>query len=130
MQAQIREGEMHLAQGCESGVERAAEQQFLVLLLRQWFAGLPVPGHAHQGGAIQAPVLHELARQFDGIPLDVVDASGLRLLHGGEHVLESMAEFVEEGLDLFETHQAWGLAHRWGLVADQVGHRQHRLPFS
>ena len=31
-------------------------------------------GHAHQGGAVVAPVLHELAGQLDRIPLDAGDA--------------------------------------------------------
>ena len=82
-------------------------------------------GHAHQGVLIQAPVLHELAGQLHRIPLHVADPSGFRLLNGGEHVLQTMAEFVEEGFDLLKAHQAGGLSHGGGLVADQISHRKH-----
>ena len=86
-----------------------------------------MPCHAHQGGPVVAPVLHELAGKLYRVPLHVVDTGGLGPLHRGEHVLEAMTKFVEEGFDLVEGHQAGGVANRWALVADQVGHRQHRL---
>ena len=118
---------MHLAQGGAAAHEGAGRQQFLVVGLGQGLARLPVAGHAHQGGAVVAPVLHELAGQLHRIPLHVVDAGGLGALHGGEHVLQAVAELVEQGLHLVEGHQARRLPHRRALVADQVGHRQHRL---
>ena len=83
-------------------------------------------GHAQQGGPVVAPVLHELAGEFHRIPFDVVDAGGLGPIHGGEHVLETVAELVEQGFHLFEGHQARAVPHRRALVADQVGHGQHR----
>ena len=130
MKPQIRQGEMHLTQGGQPGIEGAAVATCFELGPRQRFAGLPVPGHAHQGGSVQAPVLHELAGEFHGIPFDVADACRLRLLHGGEHVLQAMAEFMEEGFHLFEAHQAGRVPDRWGLVADQVGHGKHKRPSS
>ena len=84
-------------------------------------------GHAHQGAPLVTPVLHELAWQLHRIPLHVVDPGGLGALHGGEHVLEPMAEFMEEGFHLFEGHQAWGVRYWGALVADQIGHGQHRF---
>ena len=80
-----------------------------------------MPRHPHQRCVVQAPVLHELAGQFHGIPFHVADPRSLGLVHRGEHVLQTMAEFMEEGFDLFEAHQAWRVSDRWGLVADQVG---------
>ena len=125
VQPQITQGEMHLAKGGQAGIEGAAVLEFAVLLLRKRFARLPVASHTHQGAAIEAPVLHELAGEFDGIPLHVADPGRLRLFDGGEHVLEAMTELMEEGFHLLEAHQAGGVPHRRGLVADQVGNRQH-----
>ena len=61
VQAKVGEGEVHLAQGGAASHEGAGCQQLLVFGLRQWFAALPVACHAHQGGPVVAPVLHELA---------------------------------------------------------------------
>ena len=44
----------------------------------QRLAGLVVAGERQQGGAVVAPVLHELAGQLDRVPLDVVAAGGVR----------------------------------------------------
>jgi hypothetical protein len=45
-----------------------------------------------------------LTGQFDGIPLHIVDASRQAVIHGGEHVVQAMAKFVEERFDLVKTH--------------------------
>ena len=126
MQPQIGEGEVHLPQGCQSGIEGAAFAEFVHLVLGQRFSGLPVAGHAHQGALVQTPVLHELTGKFHRIPLHIADAGGFRFVDGGEHVLQTMAEFVEEGLHLFEAHQAGGLSNGGSLVADQIRHGQHQ----
>ena len=116
---------MDLAQGGGTAHEGTGGLEFGELRFGQGFSRLPVACHPQQGGSVVAPVLHELAGQFHRVPFDVVDAGGLGTLHGGEHVLEAMAEFVEEGFHFLEGHQAGGFPHRWALVADQVGHRQH-----
>ena len=125
VEAEVTQGKVNLPQGGQTCIESAAAAQLVEFRLGQGFTGLPVARHAHQRGVIKAPVLHELAGEFHGIPFHVADAGCFRFLNGGEHVLETMAEFMEEGLHLFEAHQAWCVAHRWGLVADQIGHRQH-----
>ena len=38
-----------------------------------------------------APVLHELAGEFDRIPLDIVDAGSVRVVDGREQVLQAMS---------------------------------------
>ena len=117
---------MHLPQGAGASHEGAGCKQFLELAFGQGFAALPMAGHAEQGGPVIAPVLHELAGQLHRIPLHVVDAGSLGALHRGEHVLQAMAELVEQGFHLAEGHQAGGLTHRRTLVADQIGHGQDR----
>ena len=127
MQAQISESEMHLAQSCQTGIKGAAGAQFCELLLRKRFASTPVTCHPHQRGAIEAPVLHELARQFHCVPFHVVDSCSLWILNGREHVLKAMAELMEQSLHLIEAHQTWCLCLRWSLVTNQIGHRKNRL---
>jgi hypothetical protein len=72
---------------------------------------------------IVAEVLHHLRRDLDGVPFDAVDARHVAVLHLREHVLQAVAELVEDRLHLAERHEAWRLAHGRRLVADDVGHR-------
>ena len=123
---QISQGEVDLTQGGQPGIKGPARLQFLEFGFGQGVLGLPVPRHPHQRCVVQAPVLHELAGQFHGIPFHVADPRSLGLVHRGEHVLQTMAEFMEEGFDLFEAHQAWRVSDRWGLIADQVGDGKHK----
>ena len=78
-------------------------------------------------GAVITPVLHELAGDFDGVPLDAVHARRVRLVDGGEHVLQRVPELVEKGLHLVEAHDRRRAADGNALVADQHGHGQHAL---
>ena len=57
VEAQVGEGEMHLAQGGSATHERAGRLELLEFLLGQGLAGLPVAGHAEQGGQDQAELL-------------------------------------------------------------------------
>ena len=118
---------MHLTQRSASLHEGAAVAQFVVILFRQGFTCFPVTGHAHQGLAIKAPVLHELTGKLHCVPFHVINSGGLGMFHRGEHVLKPMPELMEEGLNLFKTHQAWDVSGGWGLIANQVCHRVGEL---
>ena len=74
---------------------------------------------------LQAPVFHELAGELDGIPLDVVDTGRLREIDAGEHALEGVPEFVEEGVDLAERHERGAPVGRRRLIAAQKCERQN-----
>ena len=91
-------------------------------------SGSPVstwPREAEQRRAVVAPVLHELARQLDRVPLDVADAGGERLLDVRQHVLQAVAELVEERLaPRRSVMQRRLVADRRRLIADQVGDGQ------
>ena len=88
-------------------------------------ASLPVLGHPAQSAELVRPVLHELRRLLDRVPLDAADAYGNRgseegrrgpclaspgrsrgyaadvpLVHLGEHVLQRVPALVEERLHL------------------------------
>ena len=68
------------------------------------------------------PVLHELRRQLDSIPLHPPDARDVANILLGEHMLKCVPHFVEERLHLPERHQRGLVPNRWGLVAHHVRH--------
>ena len=43
-------------------------------------------------------------------------------------IAEAVAKFVKQRLDFAKGHQRRLVAHRWRAIADEVGHRQTRLP--
>lgn len=59
----------------------------------------PMPRLVHRG-LVVAPVLHELRRQLHGIPLHPVDAGAVPVPHRCQHVLQAVAELVEQGFHL------------------------------
>ena len=126
VQLQVEQREEQLAQHVRARAVGARGAQLLEQRIRQRRAGLEVAREAEQGLAVIAPVLHELAGQLDRVPLDVADARGQPVVDPGQHVLQAVAELVEERLDLVERHQRRLVADRRRLVADQVRDRQAR----
>lgn len=51
------------------------------------------------------------------------------VLYRGEHVLESMAELVKEGVDLLKRMTGGSSSTGTALVADEQGHRESIAPF-
>ena len=77
---------------------------------------LQVRRHADAGAVVEAPVLHKLARDLHRVPLDEVDARRVLVVHAREHLLEGVAELVEQRLDLAERQEAFALAVALGEV--------------
>ena len=103
--------------------------EFLEQVLGQRLARLVVLREAHERGEVVAPVLHELRRQLDRVPLHATDARHQALLHRRQHVLQRVAELVEERLHLAEGHQRGLVTDGRRLIADHVRARQaHALP--
>ena len=69
-----------------------------------------------------APVFHELAGQLDRVPFNAVDAGCIGIINRCEHVLQTVAEFVEQRLHLAEGHQRRLSTGRRRRVANQMGH--------
>ena len=101
----IQRGKQELPHGCRCGPEGAGRAELLVQRVGQRLSGVDVTTHLEQCGSMVAPVLHELAWELHGIPLDVVDAGGLGLIDGGEQVLQSVSEFMKERRDFAEGHE-------------------------
>mmetsp|Transcript_9886 Transcript_9886/g.28036 ORF Transcript_9886/g.28036 Transcript_9886/m.28036 type:complete len:466 (-) Transcript_9886:797-2194(-) len=122
VQLHVEHAEGELPARHHAGVVRLLRAQLLEVLLRQRLAGLVVPGEAVHRRLVVAPVLHELRRQLDGVPLDPVDAGDVAHGGPGQHVLEAVSGLVEQRLDLAERHQRRRVAHRRAAVAREVGH--------
>lgn len=69
-------------------------------VVRQRLAALVVLGQGQQRGLVIAPVLHELAGKLYSIPLYAVYASYIQILLLRQHVLQRVAELVEQGFYL------------------------------
>jgi hypothetical protein len=87
-------------------------------------------GHVAQHVPLPAEVLHELAGQLHGVPLDAADARDVALVHLGQHVVQAVAELVEQGDDVVVRQQRRLAVHAVGKVAHQVRHRGLQLAVS
>src|SRR3546814_1786345 len=70
-----------------------------------------------------APILHELARQFDGIPGHAVDAGNGSFIDAGQQVMQAVAEFVEQRHDFVVRQQCRFARQRWREIASQISDR-------
>mmetsp|Transcript_23772 Transcript_23772/g.73905 ORF Transcript_23772/g.73905 Transcript_23772/m.73905 type:complete len:226 (-) Transcript_23772:282-959(-) len=122
VEVHVELGEVELTEHAQPRVEVACA---LHLGKEVGWEGLPslvVPCEGVKRGLVVAPVLHELRGQLNGIPLDVVDARGVRVGHGCEHVLKAMPHLVKESLHVAKAEQGRRVAHRGTAVASEVGH--------
>mmetsp|Transcript_29667 Transcript_29667/g.84874 ORF Transcript_29667/g.84874 Transcript_29667/m.84874 type:complete len:405 (+) Transcript_29667:574-1788(+) len=113
VQVQVQDAHVQLAKHAHASLVLHGCLQRLQHLPWQWFAGLVMAGNAVDNpvGLVQ-PVLHELRREFHGVPF-AGDACkrGLRLR--GEHVLQCVAELMEERVELVKAEQCGRAAVRW-----------------
>ena len=90
----------------------------------QPFAGLVMAREKIERLAVPAEILHELAGKFDRIPFHAVDAADRRQIHLGKHVMQAMAEFVEQGQYVVVRQQRRRLGGGRREIAGQEGDRQ------
>ena len=91
-------------------------------------AGVHVAGKGADGLGVEAPILHELRRQLDRVPVYEVYAARANVVDARERVLQGVAELVEQRVHLAETHEHSPLGVRRGHVADDVHERKARNP--
>mmetsp|Transcript_27760 Transcript_27760/g.65566 ORF Transcript_27760/g.65566 Transcript_27760/m.65566 type:complete len:616 (+) Transcript_27760:208-2055(+) len=125
VQLHVERAEVELPAHDHARLECLLLAQLLEELARQRLTRLVVLGQprAVDRRLVVAPVLHELRRQLDRVPLHTGDAGGGRVRHGGEHVLQSVARLVEERRHLREGHERRLALDRRRAVAGEVGHR-------
>ena len=91
-----------LITGAASGIGRATALRFAAegarVLASDWNAdGLAETAAAASG--IESQVADVMAGKLDGIPGDTVDPRDARIVDTGEHVMQTVAELVEQGRD-------------------------------
>ncbi len=127
--AHVEQGEFQLAHHLHGRLEMARGNELVEQRLGQRLARLVVAGEQVDGLFFPAPVLHELAGQFHRVPFHAVDPGDVRIVHPGEHVVQAVAELVEQGDHLVMGEQGRLVAHRRGGVAGHVGDRDlHPVP--
>ena len=83
--------------------------------------------HMAQYRPFPAKVLHELAREFNSVPLHTTDARDITFIDLREHVVQTMTAFVEKG-DHIVVGQERGFATRaFCKIADQMRDRGLQL---
>ncbi len=128
VQAEVEQGELQLAQHLHRRLEVAGRHHLLQQIRRQRLPGLVMAGDKGQRLGLPAPVFQELARQLHRIPGHAVDAGHAGHVDPGQHVVNAMAELVEQGDHLVVGEQGRLAIHRAVEVAGQVGHRLLQRP--
>src|SRR5277367_230269 len=108
---QIRCSESELAHLHVRASEISSPLHFLKKLVGDGVAGLPVAGKQVKGLAFPAPVLHDLRGKFNEIPSDIRAAKTAHF-DLAEGVVQKMAEFVEDCLDLAVSQQGRSVPQR------------------
>ncbi len=97
MQAHVEQGKLNLAQGLQAGLEILGGDHLVVERTRQGLTAFRFGCHVLQDFPFPAKIFHELRRQFDCIPFDAGNAGYANLVNPGQHVMQAVAELVEQG---------------------------------
>ena len=97
IQTEIAEGKFELAVELAGGKVAFGGNQAVDELGRQGFAGLVVAGSQRQYFFVPYPVFQHLAGKFHRVPRYAVDAGYGGDVDLGEHLVQAVAEFVEQG---------------------------------
>ncbi len=106
----------------EAGAKSARRQHLVEQRLRHRLAGLHMQRMLFQHRRHRQPMLVELRRQFDEIAADR-SAGDRRPGDVGQHAMQRMAEFVEQGLCLVDRQQGRLARRRFGEIHDVVDDR-------
>ena len=123
VQTEIKQTELQLTQNKQRRLVVFRRQHFIQQFLRQRFAGFIMAGDKRQRLWLPAPVFHKLARQFDRIPWHTVDTGNARGFDTGQHMVQTVAELVEQGNHFIVGKQSGFAVHRTVKVTGQVGDR-------
>ena len=89
--------------------------------LKDSIAGFYVRGHVLEHVPLPAEVFHELAGQLDGVPFHTADARDIALVDLREHVVQAVAELMEQRGHVVVREQGGLAGHAFGEVADPGG---------
>jgi hypothetical protein len=74
VQQQVEQRKLDLAKRLHTALKVLGGQHLVEQRARQRLAGVDMAAHFLHDAPLPAVVLHELRRQFDGVPFDAVDA--------------------------------------------------------
>ncbi len=123
VQTEIKQTELQLTQNKQRCLVVFRRQHFIQQFLRQRLTGLKVTRDKRQRFRLPTPVLHKLARQFDRIPWHTVDTGNARGFDTGQHMVQTVAELVEQGDHFIVGKQRRFTVHRTVKVTGQVSDR-------
>ena len=122
--AHVEERVLHLPERVQPGVETARGDECAPLGLRNRHTGRDVSAHAREHLRQPGVVFHELARQLDGVPGHAVDTGDARISDARQHVMQAVAELVEQRHHVVVGQQRRPPPLRRQRIAHQVGDRQ------
>src|SRR4051812_28157247 len=111
MESQIDEAESKLPHLRVRGAKSFRALHFLEEIVGNRLSRLIMPREHVERLAFPAPVFHDLRRKFDEIPSDARPRETANL-HAAEQVMQQVAEFVEDRLDLAMRKQRRRAVHR------------------
>ena len=104
VQLHVEQAEVHLPERVAALAEGPGAEQAVDDFIGKRFVRLVMASQSFERTPVVAPVFHELAGDLHRVPFHVGYARRHAVIYGGQHVLEGMAELVEQGLHLPERH--------------------------
>ena len=123
VQTEIEQAELQLTQNEQRRLIVLRRQHFIQQRFRQRLTGFVMAGDERQRFRLPAPVFHKLARQLDRIPRHAVDAGYARRFDARQHVVQAVAELVEQRGHFIVSEQRRFALYRAIEVTGQVRHR-------
>ena len=127
VQQHVKQRKLNLAQRLHAALEVFGCQHFVKQRARQWLIRVDMSGHVFEHIPFPAKVLHELARQLDGVPFHAADARHITLVDLCQHVVQPVAKFMEQRRHIVMRKQRRLAAHTVGKVAHQMRDRRLQL---
>ena len=124
VQQHVEQRKLDLSQGLHAALEVLGGQHLVEQRTRQRLAGVHMGRHVLEHVPFPAEILHELAGQLHRIPFDAANAGDITLVHLRQHVVQSMAELMEQGGHVVMREQCRAAVHGIGKIAHQVRHRR------
>jgi len=97
VQNKVKQRKLNLPEGLHAALEIFGSQHLLVKLAGERSASVNVRRHVLQDIPFPAEVLHELTGELNRIPLNAADTGDVMLVDSRQHVVQAVAELMEQG---------------------------------
>ena len=128
MEQHVKQRELNLAHGLHTALKVACGKHLVKKGPGQRFARIDVGGHVFKYIPFPAKIFHELAWQFNRIPLHTADPRDIAFIDLTQQVVQSVAELMKEGGHVVMREQGgFGDAIDFtalGKVTNQMRHRR------